>query len=427
MNQLGAWFPAFQSRDYRVVWFASGAAAVSLWMLLMARAWLALELSGQGLAVGAVTFAAMAPWALAPFGGLVADRFDRAHVVIVARLVLCALALGLAALAFAGAITVWQLVLFAAATGVVRAVEMPAETALLPNTVAPDSLLNAITLASLVRFGSRMIGPLAGAPLLAGAGAGWLFVMGAIFYVVSAITLLGLQLRSSGGIDTGAGWRATFRAHVQEGVRYIGATPAVRLVIFLVALHCMLAMSFDALLPILARRELAGGEGTFGALLIGVGGGALAGTLLLSFMSPGAIRGRAFATTGVASGLGVIALGLAPTVPLAVAAAAATGAAQASFMALSATLIQGVVPDALRGRVMSLYVMMAAGVMAIMILANGAIADVVSVRPLLIAPAALFIVLLIAWSASAPALRAIYRAGALPHAPAPVPAPASGD
>lgn len=424
-SQLAAWFPAFRYRDYRVLWFASGSAAVSLWMLLMARAWVALEISGDGLAVGAVTFAAMAPWALAPIGGTIADRFDRAHVVIIARVVLAGLALGLALLSFMDEITIWQLLLFAAATGLIRALEMPAETALLPNTVDPQSLLNAITLASLVRFGSRLVGPLAGAPLLAGAGESWLFVLGAGFYALSAVLLLAIRVRSLGGIAPETGFRETVSRHFLEGLRYLGRTPAVRLVMFLVALHCMTTMSFDALLPIFAVRELDGGAKEFGALLMAVGGGALVGTLALSFVGRPTMRGAVFAGTGTVSGVAVIALGLAPSLPLAIAAAAVTGAAQAAFMALSSTLVQAVLPDALRGRVMSLYVMMAAGVMAVMILVNGAAADFVSVRLLMIFPAVVYLALLLGWIAAAPPLRQIFRVGDLQEGAASSAAPAS--
>ena len=422
-RSVADWFPAFQYRDYRVLWAASGVASVSLWMLLMARAWLALEISGQGLAVGGVTFAAMAPWALAPIGGILADRFDRAHVVVIARFVLVALALGLATLAFADVITVWQLVLFAAATGVVLAVEMPADSALMPNTVDKASLLNAITLASLVRFGSRAAGPLAGAPLLAGVGAGWLFVLGAIFYGISAVLMLGIRVHSRGGIEAGSSFRETAGRHMAEGLRYVGRTPGVRLVLLLVALHCMMTMSFDALLPIFTTRELGGGAGIFGALLVGVGGGALGATLALSFVSRESIRGAVFAVTSLISAAAVIFLGLAPSIEVAVAAAALTGAAQATFMALSTVLVQAVLPDELRGRVMSLYVMLAAGVMALMILANGAIADVVSVRALMIIPAVAYIAMTLAWAAASPPLRQIVRLGNLEETPAPVPVP----
>ena len=268
--------------DYRTLWLSSAVAAASLWAMLMARGWLVFELSGSGLAVGAVTFAAMAPWALAPIGGAFADRFDRGRLVLWGRVALMGLAFALAALAFMDVIAIWHLVVIAAASGVVRIFEIPAEQALIPNVVDRDSLLNAITLASLARHGSRFIGPLVGAPLIAGVGPGWLFVLGAVFYGVSALVFLRFRVRSSGGLaGTEGGVRAAGRG-IREAVRYVGQHRPLMLVFALTMFHCMLVMSFDSLLPIFATDALGRGSGAFGALLAGVGAGALVGTLLLS-------------------------------------------------------------------------------------------------------------------------------------------------
>ena len=143
------------SSDYRALWMASGASAVSMWMMIMARAWLALELADSGVAVGAVTFAAMAPWTLAPIAGALADRFDRARMAMAARTLQLIFALILAWLALGDGLALWHLVLFAALSGVGWSLESQAQNALLPNTVDPGSLLNAITLVSLANFGDR--------------------------------------------------------------------------------------------------------------------------------------------------------------------------------------------------------------------------------------------------------------------------------
>ena len=400
--------------DYRTLWLSSAVAAASLWAMLMARGWLVFELSGSGLAVGAVTFAAMAPWALAPIGGAFADRFDRARLVLWGRVALMGLAFALAALAFTDVIAIWHLIVIAAASGVVRIFEIPAEQALIPNVVDRDSLLNAITLASLARHGSRFIGPLVGAPLIAGVGPGWLFVLGAVFYAVSALVFIRFRVRSSGGLaGTEGGFRAAGRG-IREAVRYVGQHRPLMLVFALTMFHCMLVMSFDSLLPIFATDALGRGSGAFGALLAGVGAGALVGTLILSFVHNGAARGATFLGTGVLSGAAMLWLAVASGPVTAVAAAVVVGAAQAVFMALSATFIQEVVSDALRGRVMSLYVLLAAGTMATMIFGNGALADVINVRILLIASPATFIALVLAWSLSQADLRAVYRTGRLP-------------
>ena len=169
-------FPAMQSTDYRRLFYAAGLSAISLWALIIARGWLAGDITNSGWAVGVVYFAAIGPWALAPFAGALADRYDRAKVVMISRVGAGALALALAALAFTGTIELWNLIVITALSGVVRSAEMPAQAALLPNTVAKSALLSAITLASMMQFGSRVIGPVAG-PVLEHAGPGWVFVV----------------------------------------------------------------------------------------------------------------------------------------------------------------------------------------------------------------------------------------------------------
>ena len=411
---LATYFPAMRNADYRWLWASSAIAAASLWAMLMARGWLVFELSDSGLAVGAVTFAAMAPWALAPIGGAFADRFDRGRIVIWGRVALMGLALALAALAFADVIAVWHIILMAAGSGVVRIFEIPAEQALIPNTVDEETLLNAITLASLARHGSRFVGPLLGAPLIVGVGPGWLFVMGAVLYGVAALVFLRVQIRSSGGLAEAGGGVAAAGRGIQEAVRYVGQHSPVMLIFALTMFHCMLTMSFDSMLPIFATDALGRGSGMFGSLLAGVGAGALVGTLALSFVRNGSARGAIFFGMGLLSAVSMIWLGVATDPVTAVVAAVLVGGAQASFMALSSTFIQSVVPDAIRGRVMSLYVLLAAGTMAVMIFGNGALADVISVRILFIASPSVFIVLLLAWSLSRTDLRAVYRTGKLP-------------
>ncbi len=385
-----------------------------MWALIMARAWLAFELADSGLAVGAVTFAAMAPWTLAPIAGAMADRFDRARMIVIGRILHLSFALILAYLAFSNSLEVWHLILLAFASGVAWSIENSAQNALLPNTVEKHSLLNAITLLSLANFGSRLVGPLIGGPLLAGLGAGWIFIVAACFYFVSILFTLRLRLRSTGGLGRSElSLFAEARHGLAEAFRYIGANPQIRLVIAVVSAHCLFTMSFDSMLPILAKREFGGGTGMFSALLMGIGGGALLGTLSLSFLRTDSLRGRLFIATGIVSGLTLAIAGLAPTRELAVLGIALSGGAQAMFVALGSTLIQAVVQDEIRGRVMSLYALFGGGVMAVMIFSNGAATDVINVRYLIWVPGLIFAVLLSVWALMHSELRYVFEHGAL--------------
>ncbi len=409
-------FPAMESVEYRKLFYSAGLSAVSLWALITARGWLAGELADANWAVGVVYFAAIGPWVLAPIGGAFADRFDRARVVMICRLGAAVLAALLALLAFTDQISLWNLILITFLSGVIRSGEMPAQAALLPNTVKMAALLSAITLASMMQFGSRVIGPVAG-PVMKELGPEWVFAGAAVLLLISVWQLTRITVRSTGGIVGGSthfsGILVDAAAHVREGLRYLGVAKGVRMLIALTAVHCMLAMSFDALLRAFAVDVLLGSESEFGYLLMGVGGGALVATIALSMVPDGPIRGRLMLFTGVASGLSLPVLGLAGTLPIAILGAALAGSSQAMFMALSSVMIQSVVPDAIRGRVMSLYAMFAGGIMALMILVNGLAADFINVRFLLVVPGILFAIALILWALGMPRLRATLRHGGL--------------
>ena len=404
-------FPAMESRDYRRLFWAAGLSAVSLWALITARGWLAGELTNSGWAVGLVYFAAIGPWVLAPIGGALADRYDRARVVMISRGGAAVCALALAALAFTETITLWNLVLITACSGIVRSAEMPAQAALLPNTIKAAALLSAITLASMMQFGSRVIGPVAG-PILAEYGAKWVFVIAAVFLVLSIVQMSRIKTRSTGGIvGTNASVLSDAVRNLREGLQYLGQARSVLLLIGLAALQCMLTMAFDAMLVVFAKVELGGGSSEYGFLLMGVGGGALVATVALSMVPDGPIRGRLLLITGLLSGAVLPILGLAPSLGVAIAGAALAGASQAMFMALTTVMIQAVVPDAIRGRIIAIYAMVAGGIMAVMILANGLASDFIGVRVLITVPGVIFVIALLLWAGAMPRLRSVFREG----------------
>ena len=406
-------FPAMGYLEYRRMFYAAGLSSVSLWAMIVASGWLGYELTGNPSGTGIVTFAAIFPWVLAPFAGALADRFDRARIVIICRCGAACCALGLAFLAFSGQITIWNLVLITLLSGVIRSGEMPALQALLPNTVKLNALLSAVTMASMMQFGSKVVGPVAG-PILQAFGPEWVFVGAALFLVLSVLQMTRMTTRSTGGIQ-GHG-RGVFRdtaGHIRDGLRYLGRTPSVRLMIIMVSLHCMFTMAFDfSLLPAYADLILGGGQSEYGYLLMALGGGALVSSVGLSMLPMGAIRGRVFMVAGIFSGLSLVWVGFADSLLIALIGSVIAGASQAMFMVLTSAMIQAVVPDSVRGRVMSLYAMFAGGIMALMILANGLAADFVSIRPLLIGPGIIFAVIMII-ALVLPGIRSVVRNGEL--------------
>lgn len=406
-------FPAMESGEYRKLFYAAGLSAVSLWALITARGWVAYDLTGSATASGAVTFAAIGPWVLAPLGGALADRYDRARVVMICRFGAALTAAALAVLAFTGTIALWNLVLVTLISGIIRSGEMPAQAALLPNTVKGAALLSAITLASMMQFGSKVVGPVAG-PVLEHLGAGWVFAGASVILLLSVWQMMRIKVRSTGGIEASAdrGILRDTANNIRDGLAYLGRAPMVRLTIGLVALHCMLTMAFDlTLLPAYADRVLGGGSTEFGYLLMGFGGGALVATVTLSAVPGGRIRGRLLLVVGLLSGASLTFFGLVDSLLLAIVAGVITGASTAMFMALSSVMVQAVVPDTIRGRVMSLYAMFAGGVMSVSALVSSLAADYVDLRLFAVVPGIVFVIVMVVFLIGLPRIRSIIRHG----------------
>ena len=420
MLRRSAWqarFPAFESADFRRLFWNSFFAWAASWTLILANGWLVFELSHSAAAVGGVTFAGMVPFALAgPIGGVVADRVDRRRLAIYAAAISIAVSLGLAALALSGVVQVWHVVLLAVVNGVARAGGSPAQDALLPNVLARrEHLLNGVALIGISRFGSRLAGPLFGTLLLSSLGAGYVFVLSAGMVALSLWQLSLIEYRQPASAVPAAagGVTETLRSagrDLADGFRYVERDQRVLLTLVLVMLHCGLTMAFDSMMPTLATM-VGGASQAFGAILVGIGVGAIAGTVALSMVTNAAVRGSVLAVTGVGSGLSMLVLGFAFTPAMAVAGAVLAGAAQGAYMALVAAFLQQIVPDALRGRVLSINMMLAAGHMGFMNFGFGWLADGVGVRLLLIGPGLLWTALFIASCFVMPEMRHLLRRG----------------
>ena len=402
------YFPSLKHRDFRTVWTAGMAASAAAWALIIARGWLAYDISDSSLWVGVVTFMAMIPRVVVtPFTGYLSDRFDRRNVLaamfglnLVHNIVLVAVILF-------GVVEVWHLVALAFVNGSARAAHMPAAQALIPNVVPRHLLLNAIALNQATNHGARLLGPLSILPLVAFVGVESAFVLCTGFYAVSLVQALRVRTASTGVMDR----RKTFVSNLTEGLFYVYRTPIMRSMVIIAVLHCGLTMAFESLLPVLSARQL-GSEGAtaFTYLMMAVGGGALVSVSLLAGIQSERIRGQAFLYLGIFSGLCPAILAASINLPMAMVAAAGMGAAQGGFMTLTHTIIQSVVPDGVRGRVAGIYSMHVGALMASVNLLNGFLADYIDPALLLWVTGAAFIVSVLAsWRSQI--FRGIYTHG----------------
>jgi MFS family permease len=408
---MSARMPALESPDYRRLFYNTVLAAGARWALMLARGWLVFELTDSTGAVGIVTFAGMAPFLfLGPLGGALADRFDRRRLAIVSAAFGVVFSATLGALVVLDVITTWQVVVLAILQGTTMAMIGPAQEALMPSLVPREHLLNAVALGGIARHGTRIAGPLAGGLVLAALGAGAVFFLSAGLLFLAVAQLWLIRWRPEAVAATAKTPLRRLGSDVADGARYAWQDRRVRLVLSLLGAHCGLTMAFDALMPQLAT-DVGGGSTTFTAIFVGVGAGAFVGTLALSQLRQIEVRGPVYAASGIGSGLAMIILGLAQTPVVVVIGAALAGGTQATYMAISATLIQTIIPDHLRGRVMSLYLMIAAGHMAFMNLGFGFVADGVGVRVLLVVPGAIWVGVFLLATLTRADLRHLLRRG----------------
>ncbi len=370
---VGRFLAALEHRDYRMLWSANLFAGSAAWALIVARGWLVMDMSESSLLVGVATFLAMIPRiVVTPFAGLLADRMNRRTLLALAHGVNLIHVMVLGILALTGIIEVWHLMVLSLVNGVARSVQMPTGGALVPNLVPRDQLLNAIALNSSTMHGSRLLGPLVIAPMLTSTDVGWAFLAAGTMYALTLLQVLRIRTVSTGEVRTGEG----FVTNLLAGLKYTYRHPVLLSLILLVAAHCALTMSFESLLPLFSETKLQAGGAGVGYLMMAVGAGALVMSLGMAGVQDSVVRGRFFFGLGLLSGVASLALALAPNTLLALLAAASLGAGGAGYMTLNATMVQAIAPDAIRGRISGVQLWHTGGVMAIMNLGNGAMADV---------------------------------------------------
>ena len=394
------------------------ASSAALWTTIVASSWIVFERSSGSGWVGIVTFAAMIPFLfVAPIGGLIGDMFDRRRIVIVAFLFNAAVIAVLATLSIIGSLQLWHVAVLALAGGTARAIQEPALSALIPNQVPKEDLLNALVLQGASRHGARFFGLIVAAPLLTfdQLGVNAVLVLSVAFQLLAVVAIAGVQTASSGERQAGHG---IVRSLV-DGLVFIYSHQALALFVLIVAFHCALVMSFESIMPSFSRGSLGADDpSVFNLLMMGFGAGSLAGMAFLAGLRNERRKGQLLLYAGVVSGIAPMLLAMSGSVPMALLFAAAMGASQATFMALTNTYVQVMAPDRLRARISSLYVLHAGGIMAFANLGYGFMADIFTAPPILIATGALFVIIVVSLGLGQPIMRNVYRTGQTGAAPA---------
>lgn len=357
-------------------------------MQTVAQSWLVYRLTGSGLELGGVGFASQIPvFLVAPLGGIVADRSNRRHVVIGTQVASMLLAFVLAALTLTHAIDhrVWLIYVLAALLGVVNAFDIPGRQSFLVDMVGKDDLMNAIALNSSMFNGARVVGPAIAGILVARLGEGWCFFANGVSYIAVIIGLLMMNVHAPARVSA----KTSPWEHIVEGFQFVNRTAPIRALLMLLGVVSVTGMPYVVLMPIFADKILHKGGQEFasligshdlGAVRLGIlmgatGVGALLGALTLAIRS--GVKGLGTWVTVCCAGFGVslMLFALSKSFWLSVFLLLPVGYFIMLQMASSNTLIQVMVPDALRGRVMALYSMMFMGMAPVGALLGGALSD----------------------------------------------------
>ena len=369
---LASTLRALRHRNFQLFFSGQLISLIGTWMQSVAQAWLVYRITGSSLRLGAVGFASQIPvFLFAPLGGMVADRFNRHRVILTTQIVSMILAAILATLTLAGKIHVWHIFVLAALLGVVNAFDLPARQSFLVEMVGREDLMNAIALNSSMFNGARVIGPAIAGVLVARIGEGWCFFSNALSYVAVIVSLLMMQVppRAYRAVTVSP------LAHIVEGFRFVRQTTPIRVLLLLLGLVSLVAMPYTVLMPVFADKILHGGARGLGILMGATGVGALFGALTLATRSGVRGLGNWIALSCGGFGLTLLLFAWSRNFWLSAALLLPVGFCMMLQMSSSNTLIQAMVPDHLRGRVMAVYSMMFMGMAPFGALFGGASAD----------------------------------------------------
>jgi MFS family permease len=346
---------ALRHRNYRLFFVGQGISLVGTWITKVATSWLVYRLTGSALLLGTVAFAGQIPtFVLAPLAGVLVDRWDRHRVLVVTQALAMIQSALLAAFALSGTITVPILLVLSVLQGLINAFEMPARQSFVVEMIeAREDLPNAIALNSSLVNGARLLGPSIAGVLIAAFGEGWCFAVDAVSYLAVLASLLAMRVERR----TRSRQPARVLVELREGFRYVANFAPIRAILLLLALVSLVGIPYVALMPIFAGVVLHGGPHTLGVLMGASGLGAVTGALWLASRQSVLGLGRVLVIASLAFGAGLIGFSLSRTMWLSVPFMVVTGAGMMVQMAVSNTLVQTLVDEDKRGRVMSFYAM----------------------------------------------------------------------
>jgi MFS family permease len=355
MRNLGFAVRALRARNYRLFFSGQSISLIGTWMTRIATSWLVYRLTGSAVLLGIVGFANQIPtFLLGPIAGVLVDRWDRHRTLIVTQVLAMMQSLALAALALAGVVKIWEIIVLAVVQGVINAFDMPTRQSFVIQMVEMrEDLGNAIALNGSMVNSASLVGPAIAGAVIAAVGEGYCFLIDGLSYIAVIISLTAMRITIPQA--------RTARRHVldelKEGWQYVRGSLPIRSILLNLGLVSMFGMTYSVLMPIFAAEILHGGPNTLGFLMSSVGVGALIGTVSLTLRRSIIGLGRRIVIATAMCGAALIAFGLSRFLWLSVLILPFVGFGLMQQMAPSNTILQTIVHDEKRGRVMSFYSM----------------------------------------------------------------------
>ena len=398
---------ALRHRNYRLFFGGQGISLIGTWMTRVATGWLVYRLTGSAFLLGLVSFAGQIPVLfLGAFAGVWVDRWNRHRVLLVTQTLSMLQSFGLAALALAKIITVNEVILLNLFQGAVNAFDMPARQAFVIEMVEqPEDLGNAIALNSSLVNAARLIGPSIAGIIIALVGEGYCFLIDGVSYLAVIASLLAMVVT----VRQRERAHSSVLAELSEGWSYIRGFRPIWWILLLLALISLVGMPYTTLMPIFAGRILHGGAHTLGFLMGATGVGALIGAVRLAARRSVLGLGRVIPMTAAGFGASLIAFSLSRHQWLSMLLLVVTGFCFMQQMASSNTILQTIVEDKKRGRVMSFYSMAFQGVAPFGSLIAGAAASRIGAPLTLIIGGAICVAGAGLFASQLPVLRGIVR------------------
>ncbi len=348
---------ALKYRNFKLFLGGQLISIVGNYVQTIAQAWLVYRLTGSAALLGLVAFSGqISIFVLAPVSGVVADSKSRKHILFATQVAPMALSFVLAALTLTGRVAVWHVFTVAALMGVVNAFDFPIRQAFVAELVPKEDLISAVTLNSSMINSARTIGPGIGGLLVAGVGEGWCFLGNALSYVAVIIGLLMMKSTTARKKPP-----QHFRAGVAEAFNFVRHTGPVGALLVLLGLISFTGLRYEILMPVYVKEMLHGGPTQFGLLMGASGVGAIFGSFVLAMFSNDRTLGDWAALAAAGFGGSLVLLSFSHSFALSLLVMLLIGFTMVTGLDASNTLVQRIVPDELRGRVMAIWTMMLSG------------------------------------------------------------------